>query len=144
MDEGQTNKRDLDLEMKHSDQYDSYADENGDGTLEGAVYGLFAKEDIIHPDGHYVKQDSGNGYFVYVKVPLDSTDIISVDRNDEGFVKSAILKKFTVSCGTSYPNALPAQDGYAKTYTEAKSYWLYDGVMQHSRTTGHWQLSVPG
>ena len=88
--------------MKHSDQYDSYADENGNGTLEGAVYGLFAKEDIIHPDGHYVKQNSGNGYFVYVKVPLDSTDIISVDRNDEGFVKSAILKKFTVSCGTSY------------------------------------------
>lgn len=55
------NKRDLDLEMKHSDQYDSYADENGDGTLEGAVYGLFAKEDIIHPDGHtdvvYQKDD---------------------------------------------------------------------------------------
>ncbi len=23
----------------------------GDGTLRGAVYGLYAKEDIVHPDG---------------------------------------------------------------------------------------------
>ena len=116
---------------------------NSDGSTSLIIrYDYAAKKEpsscVYNPDqaALYVKQDSGSGYFVYVKVPLDSTDIISVDRNDEGFVKSAILKKFTVSCGTSYPNALPAQDGYAKTYTEAKSYWLYDGVMQQFNNDG--------
>ncbi len=45
------NKRDLDLWKEESDQYDSYGDTQGDATLEGAVYGLYAAEDIIHPDG---------------------------------------------------------------------------------------------
>lgn len=47
------NKRDLDLERGETDKtgYDSYGDTQGDGTLEGAVYGLFAAEDIVHPDG---------------------------------------------------------------------------------------------
>lgn len=45
------NKRDLDLADNQNDNYSAYADANGDGTLEGAVYGLFAAEDIIHPDG---------------------------------------------------------------------------------------------
>ena len=45
------NKRDLDLENDENDSYNSYADANGDGDLEGAVYGLFAAEDIVHPDG---------------------------------------------------------------------------------------------
>ena len=44
------NKRDFDLSDNRSDVYDDYAEENGDGTLEGAVYGLFAAQDIIHPD----------------------------------------------------------------------------------------------
>lgn len=45
------NKRDLELENGESADYDSYGDTQGDGTLEGAVYGLFAAADIIHPDG---------------------------------------------------------------------------------------------
>ena len=45
------NKRDLDLENGANDAYDSYGDSQGDATLEGAVYGLFAAADIIHPDG---------------------------------------------------------------------------------------------
>ena len=44
------NKRDLNL-VNSDDYEETYAGENGDGTLEGAVYGLFAKNDIIHPDG---------------------------------------------------------------------------------------------
>ena len=87
-------------------------------------------------DALYVKQDSGNGYFVYVKVPADSADIISVSRNDAGFVTAAILKKFTASSSVSYPNALPAQDAYAKTYEAPVSYWLYDGVMQQFNNDG--------
>ena len=45
------NKLDLNLSGNQTDTYSSYADSNGDGTLEGAVYGLFAAEDIVHPDG---------------------------------------------------------------------------------------------
>lgn len=45
------NKRDMELENGETAAYDSYGDAQGDGTLEGAVYGLFAAEDIVHPDG---------------------------------------------------------------------------------------------
>ncbi|MDD3252935.1 MAG: SpaA isopeptide-forming pilin-related protein [Lachnospiraceae bacterium] len=49
------NKRDMELEKGQaaaaSGNYDSYGDSQGDGTLEGAVYGLFAAEDLVHPDG---------------------------------------------------------------------------------------------
>lgn len=55
------NKQDFNLTEGKNDDYDSYADTNGDGTLEGAVYGLFAATDIEHPDGHtgvvYQKND---------------------------------------------------------------------------------------
>lgn len=45
------NKRDMDLEAGEGGGYSSYGDSQGDGTLEGAVYGLFAATDITHPDG---------------------------------------------------------------------------------------------
>lgn len=68
------NKRDLDLKAKESGQYDAYADENGDGTLEGAVYGLFAAENIKHPDGK-------------TNVVFQKNDLVAVattDRNGDG------------------------------------------------------------
>lgn len=43
------NKRDLDLYNK--DREASLGQTQGRGTLEGAVYGLFAAQDILHPDG---------------------------------------------------------------------------------------------
>lgn len=43
------NKRDLELYQEDPDQ--SYGLTQGDATLEGAVYGLFAAQDIQHPDG---------------------------------------------------------------------------------------------
>lgn len=45
------NKKDMDLAAGESEQYDAYGDTQGDAALEGAVYGLFAAEDIVHPDG---------------------------------------------------------------------------------------------
>lgn len=47
------NKRDFELLKgeEKSDVYKSEGDTQGDGTLEGAVYGLFAAENINHPDG---------------------------------------------------------------------------------------------
>lgn len=48
------NKRDLNLSDDAGDgkDFDDYATENGDGSLEGAVYGLYAQTDIVHPDGN--------------------------------------------------------------------------------------------
>lgn len=48
------NKRDMQLEQGETEQnsgYHSYGDSQGDAVLEGAVYGLFARAEIVHPDG---------------------------------------------------------------------------------------------
>lgn len=68
------NKRDLDLHNDTSDAFDDYAQENADGALEGAVYGLFADEDITHPDGK-----TGA---VYKKDNLVA--VATTDRNGDG------------------------------------------------------------
>lgn len=80
------NKRDFDLSDDESGTFESYAEENGDGTLEGAVYGLFAAQDIIHPDGKtgvvYAADDlvaraatdrDGNALFSVITETPDST-----------------------------------------------------------------------
>ena len=41
----------MELEAGASDMYHAYGDAQGDGTMEGAVYGLFAAEPLVHPDG---------------------------------------------------------------------------------------------
>ena len=68
------NKKDMDLKAGESDSYNAYGDSQGDGTLEGAVYGLFAATDIPHPDGH-----SG---VLFQKDNLVS--VASTDRNGDG------------------------------------------------------------
>ena len=81
------NKRDLDLNDNKGDSFDDYAQENGDGTLEGAVYGLFAAQDIVHPDGK-----TGTVY--------EAGDLVSVattDRNGDGSFMT-----FTEAPGMTY------------------------------------------
>ncbi|XBX07584.1 SpaA isopeptide-forming pilin-related protein [Enterocloster clostridioformis] len=56
------NKRDLELY--------SYGKTQGDGTLQGAVYGLYAYEDIIHPDG-------------YTGTVFTAGDLVAVAATDE-------------------------------------------------------------
>lgn len=67
------NKRDMDLKEGESADYDSYGDSQGDAVLEGAVYGLFAAEDLVHPDGK-----SG---IVYHK--NDLTAVAATDKNGD-------------------------------------------------------------
>ncbi len=67
------NKKDMDLKKGEKVSYNAYGDSQGDGTLEGAVYGLFAATNIPHPDGH-----SG--------VVFQKDDLVSVattDRNGD-------------------------------------------------------------
>lgn len=68
------NKRDMYLDNNKNENFDSYGIAQGDGSLEGAVYGLFAKTDIINPDGK-----TG---VVYKKGNLVS--IGTTDRNGNG------------------------------------------------------------
>ena len=81
------NKKDFDLQNDESDNYDSYADENADGTLEGAVYGLFAAEPIVHPDA-----ETGTVY-----EEGDLVAIATTDRNGD-----ASFMTFTEAPGTRY------------------------------------------
>ncbi len=67
------NKKDMNLKVGESENYNASGDTQGDGSLEGDVFGLFTANDISHPDGH-----SG--------VVFQKGDLVSVttaDRNGE-------------------------------------------------------------
>lgn len=64
------NKRDLELKSQESGRYVSYGETQGDGTLEGAVYGLFAAGDLIHPDGS-------------TGVVFERNDLVSIGTTDK-------------------------------------------------------------
>ena len=81
------NKKDLYLKNKENNLFNAYSIANGDSSLQGAVYGLFASEDVIHPDGK-----TG---VVYKKGDLVS--IGTTDRNGNGSFMT-----FTEKPGTRY------------------------------------------
>ncbi|RKI99556.1 hypothetical protein D7X87_24795 [bacterium D16-54] len=76
------NKRDLDLQNDEGTLFDAYMRENADGTLEGAVYGLFALTDIIHPDSNQTAGNDQDTGLVYQAGDLVS--VASTDRNGDG------------------------------------------------------------
>ena len=93
------NKRDMDLYEGESEQYSSYGDTEGDGTLKGAVYGLFAAEDIRHPDSDFME----NGLFTNTGVVYQKHDLVAVaETNAEG---NASFKTYTISPGMRYDYA---------------------------------------
>lgn len=73
------NKRDFDLQDDEGTLFDAYAAENGDGALEGAVYGLFAAQDIIHPD----TDGNGDGDTGVVFQKGDLVAVATTDRNGD-------------------------------------------------------------
>ena len=81
------NKKDLYLKNKENNLFNSFGIANGDSSLQGAIYGLFASEDIIHPDGK-----TG---VIYKKGDLVS--IGTTDRNGNGSFMT-----FTEKPGTRY------------------------------------------
>ena len=62
-----------------SDKYSSYGDTEGDGTLQGAVYGLFAAEDIIHPDAEV----AGNGTLTNTGIVYRKNDLVAAASTDQ-------------------------------------------------------------
>lgn len=90
------NKRDLDLFKKEDEGYSSYGDTEGDGTLEGAVYGLFAAEDILHPDSDV----NPDGTVQNTGVVYKRNDLAAVSATDKN--GNADFLVFTEQPGRTY------------------------------------------
>lgn len=97
------NKRDMELEEGETTEYDSYGDAQGDGTLEGAVYGLFAAEDIIHPDG-------GTG------VVYQANNLVAVAATDRNGDASFLVNTEMPGCTYHYESGkiVLAEGGWTK------------------------------
>ena len=83
----------------------------GDATLEGAVYGLYAREDIVHPDGK-----TGT---IYKKDTLITS--LTTDKNGEASVSDLYLGKY-------YLKELSAPVGYVLDPTEHDVDCTYEGA----------------
>lgn len=86
------------------------ANPQGDATLEGAVYGLYARENIVHPDG-----TTG---IVHKAGDLVST--LKVDRKGDAVVKDLYLGKYFVK-------EIQAPEGYLLDETEHDVECSYEG-----------------
>ena len=116
------NKRDL--ELYKADMDSSFGQTQGDASLEGAVYGLFAAQDIIHPDGK-----SGIIY--------NQNDIVSIaatDKNGDASFLACTEQPATRLDGDG--NIKPAEGG-----TGAGN--LYDGSSITSSGEGFGTVTYP-
>ena len=116
------NKRDL--ELYRGDEDGSYGRTQGDATLEGAVYGLLAAQDILHPDGK-----SG--------VVYNQNDIVAVAATDKEGNASFL------AC-TERPGTRLSQDGtlvVPESATGPDS--LYDGSSITSSDLGFGTVTYP-
>lgn len=90
------NKRDLDLYKGESEDYVSYGDTEGDGILAGALYGLFAAEDLVHPDSDLAADGTmTNTGIVYRK--HDLTAVAETDENGD-----AVFTVYTAAPGSTW------------------------------------------
>lgn len=122
--EGRIHMNKRDLELYQADHDGSYGQSQGDGTLEGAVYGLFAAQDLLHPDGK-----SG--------VVYNRNDLVSVATTDQK--GDASFLAFTEKPGTRLDD-----DGNIKApegVTGPSS--LYNGASITSSSEGFGTITYP-
>ena len=150
------NKRDLDLYKKEGDQYSSYGDTEGDGTLEGAVYGLFAAEDLVHPDAELAQNGNlTNTGIVYRKNDLTATAVTD-GNGDADFLVYTRAPGMTYSYEVGCPVKRTDMDWtgpenvYEKNQKENGNYWIGRPLLlgkyyikELSRSEGY-ELSVNG
>lgn len=86
------------------------ANPQGDATLEGAVYGLYARENIVHPDG-----TTG-----IVHKAGDNVSTLKVDQKGDAVVKDLYLGKYFVK-------EIQAPEGYLLDETEHDVECSYEG-----------------
>ena len=120
------NKKDLDLAEGENDGFDAYGETQGDTTLEGAVYGLFAAADLVHPDGK-----TGTVYKANDLVAVAATDR---DGNASFMVNTeAPGHEYDYTAGTIIENAWAAQ-APGNLYTEDITCDDYTEDGQYERT----------
>lgn len=92
----------------------------GDATLTGAIYGVYAREDIVHPDG-------ATGVLFQAD---DLVATITTDENAEAEIKNLYL-------GTYYLKEIQAPEGYLLDETEHDVVCDYEGdlVLEVARST---------
>ncbi len=162
------NKQDMDLAAKSGTDYDAYADSNGDGTLEGAVYGLFAADDISHPDGHtgvvYAKNDltavattdrDGNfSFMAYTVAPHQKFDYATGTIVSTGAGTGPSNLYGSISSDTTTIDDYPADGKYERVYPSNQrmngNAWIGRPLMlgdyyvkELSRSEGY-ELSIEG
>ena len=127
-------KRDMELKAGESGNYDSYGDTQGDATLEGAVYGLFAADDIYGPD---TQRDENGNVSSGIGVVFDANDLVAVaatDKNGEGSFLTITERPHSIynyktgkieHTGKSYPENLYVKDGYEKAQPQEERGHIY-------------------
>lgn len=128
------NKRDMELRAGESKDYDSFGDTQGDATLEGAVYGLFAADDIYGSD---TQRDENGNISSGIGVVFDANDLVAVattDKNGEGSFITITEKPHSLYnyktgkieyTGKSYPENLYVKDGYEKAQPQEERGRIY-------------------
>lgn len=115
------NKRDMELKAGDSKDYDSYGDTQGDASLEGTVYGLFAADDIYGPD---TQRDENGNVISGIGVIFDANDLVAIavaDRNGDGSFLAITERPHSIYnykkgkveyTGKEYPENLYVKNGY--------------------------------
>ena len=122
------NKRDMELYEQEGE--DSYGKSQADATLEGAVYGLYAAEDIIHPDGKTGKvfssgelvsiaatDKNGDASFVVITETSETSKNVpnlysgNVEKNGNGWIGRPLL------LGSYYVEEISRSEGYELSRT---------------------------
>ena len=122
------NKRDLEIFEKEGEE--SYGKSQADATLEGAVYGLYAAEDIIHPDGKTgvvfsagelvaIASTDKNGDASFLVITEESETSKNVpnlyednaDRNGNGWIGRPLI------LGSYYVEEISRSEGYELSRT---------------------------
>jgi hypothetical protein len=128
------NKKDMELKARESGNYNSYGDSQGDATLEGAIYGLFAADPIYGPDTQ--RDDSGN-VTSGIGVVFDVNDLVAVastDKNGEGSFLTITERPHSIYdykagkiqyTGKGYPENLYVKDGYEKAQPQEERGRIY-------------------
>lgn len=123
------NKRDMDLYVGESDEYSAFGDTEGDGVLEGAVYGLFAAENILHPDSDL----ASDGTMTNTGIVYQKNDLVSVAETD--FDGNAEFLTYTVAPGITYDyeageivkregNWIGPKNLYEENFEEYGNWWI--------------------
>lgn len=128
------NKKDMELKAGESKNYDSFGDTQGDATLKGAVYGLFAADDIYSPD---TQRDESGNVSSGIGVVFNANDLVAVattDKNGEGSFLTITEKPHSFYnyktgkieyTGKNYPENLYVKDGYEKAQPQEERGRIY-------------------